>query len=594
MKFAIYWDSYCIDIDVPSGYAKIGDLQAVILDILNLAPARVMYMIHDRGILGIDITFDRNLNLLEYSPSIWLIIDHYPSQTINIVGTRLIFKEWVNKELGNILILPAHRNLLYRLFNSSNSTININQNNNTVNAANNNTSNNNTVTVVSNDTITNSANNSANNMINNNALQSNIPLQSNQIISINDVLNLFYHGSTHNNNNQTNPINSAQNTTADTIDNQLDQIESMLMDYINEYETTNNTNADAIYSVTLDNGNTLYGYTATIPLAGSNTSNNISNTISNNASNAVSPLLSMIMNLATLDGSDLESFFDLIAEYNLEDVNVTLDANSINKLPLVKFNTLKDYDLQTDIHDKCAICLEQFIDDDDVRLLTCKHFFHKNCIDTWLTEHNVHCPLCRNDTRENENIDNANDKTIKNDNENEDDNDESEESEDVYDNVVEEFLAEEIVDDIDDSIMYIIDSVTSDLLLSYDPSTDEEPPNITDVEIMQTFKEKLMEKIGELLHEHVDYKRHYITYDDFKDDLYDRVETLISPLLDENIKISQQIVTTYNSNEAQNNENDNNTIQAPNRSNFESSVINVYENIIDEAIKPYMNNNTKK
>lgn len=45
--------------------------------------------------------------------------------------------------------------------------------------------------------------------------------------------------------------------------------------------------------------------------------------------------------------------------------------------------------------DRCAICLEDFEDGDVCRkLYTCKHTFHKHCVDKWLTI-NTHCPLCR-------------------------------------------------------------------------------------------------------------------------------------------------------------------------------------------------------
>ncbi|XP_050254659.1 RING-H2 finger protein ATL70-like [Quercus robur] len=47
------------------------------------------------------------------------------------------------------------------------------------------------------------------------------------------------------------------------------------------------------------------------------------------------------------------------------------------------------------VPDLCAICLEDFEDGDVCRkLYACKHTFHKQCVDKWLTI-NTHCPLCR-------------------------------------------------------------------------------------------------------------------------------------------------------------------------------------------------------
>lgn len=42
---------------------------------------------------------------------------------------------------------------------------------------------------------------------------------------------------------------------------------------------------------------------------------------------------------------------------------------------------------------KCVICLEKFKDGQDVRIVPCRHEFHKDCIDPWLLS-NYTCPLC--------------------------------------------------------------------------------------------------------------------------------------------------------------------------------------------------------
>lgn len=50
----------------------------------------------------------------------------------------------------------------------------------------------------------------------------------------------------------------------------------------------------------------------------------------------------------------------------------------------------------------CAICLEVFVDGDEIRVLECDHCFHKSCIDIWLlgslSEESTDtsgCPTCR-------------------------------------------------------------------------------------------------------------------------------------------------------------------------------------------------------
>lgn len=48
----------------------------------------------------------------------------------------------------------------------------------------------------------------------------------------------------------------------------------------------------------------------------------------------------------------------------------------------------------------CAICQDTLTSDQEGRKLNaCGHWFHKPCIDTWLSG-NVHCPVCRHDIRE--------------------------------------------------------------------------------------------------------------------------------------------------------------------------------------------------
>ncbi|RYO19155.1 hypothetical protein AA0113_g9221 [Alternaria arborescens] len=42
----------------------------------------------------------------------------------------------------------------------------------------------------------------------------------------------------------------------------------------------------------------------------------------------------------------------------------------------------------------CAICLDDFSDDAQVRGLHCSHAFHSRCLDEWFIRYNEYCPLC--------------------------------------------------------------------------------------------------------------------------------------------------------------------------------------------------------
>ncbi|XP_078403790.1 E3 ubiquitin-protein ligase RNF128-like isoform X2 [Cetorhinus maximus] len=67
---------------------------------------------------------------------------------------------------------------------------------------------------------------------------------------------------------------------------------------------------------------------------------------------------------------------------------------AINQLDL---RVLKHGDQETGPDaDSCAVCIEAYKPNDVVRILTCNHIFHKNCIDPWLLEHRT-CPMCKCD-----------------------------------------------------------------------------------------------------------------------------------------------------------------------------------------------------
>ncbi|KAJ2358673.1 hypothetical protein IWW50_001076 [Coemansia erecta] len=49
---------------------------------------------------------------------------------------------------------------------------------------------------------------------------------------------------------------------------------------------------------------------------------------------------------------------------------------------------------------ECSICLLQYESGDSVRVLTCGHAYHVDCIDVWLTKRSARCPICKVDVRE--------------------------------------------------------------------------------------------------------------------------------------------------------------------------------------------------
>eukprot|EP01061_Rhynchopus_euleeides_P038248 TRINITY_DN6569_c0_g1_i1.p1 TRINITY_DN6569_c0_g1~~TRINITY_DN6569_c0_g1_i1.p1 ORF type:complete len:349 (+),score=123.66 TRINITY_DN6569_c0_g1_i1:105-1151(+) len=51
-------------------------------------------------------------------------------------------------------------------------------------------------------------------------------------------------------------------------------------------------------------------------------------------------------------------------------------------------------DVRTTPDEKCAICMCEFEKCDGLRKLSCPHYFHTDCIDTWLSE-SKKCPVCK-------------------------------------------------------------------------------------------------------------------------------------------------------------------------------------------------------
>lgn len=67
----------------------------------------------------------------------------------------------------------------------------------------------------------------------------------------------------------------------------------------------------------------------------------------------------------------------------------------VNNLPLKTFLRSDKSENDAEI---CAICIEDFKDGDILRVLLCKHEFHKECIDPWLLTRKRTCPVCKTET----------------------------------------------------------------------------------------------------------------------------------------------------------------------------------------------------
>ncbi|KAF7149683.1 hypothetical protein RHSIM_Rhsim02G0221900 [Rhododendron simsii] len=75
-------------------------------------------------------------------------------------------------------------------------------------------------------------------------------------------------------------------------------------------------------------------------------------------------------------------------------VEVGLNPNVIDLFPLLPFMIDGPVGFGGS---ECQICLEQFVDGENVRILpTCRHIFHDHCIKTWLASR-TECAVCRHE-----------------------------------------------------------------------------------------------------------------------------------------------------------------------------------------------------
>lgn len=51
---------------------------------------------------------------------------------------------------------------------------------------------------------------------------------------------------------------------------------------------------------------------------------------------------------------------------------------------------------QDDMQSSCSICLSDFKEDEDVKMLPCRHCFHQTCLEQWF-HHSTNCAFCRFD-----------------------------------------------------------------------------------------------------------------------------------------------------------------------------------------------------
>ncbi len=78
-----------------------------------------------------------------------------------------------------------------------------------------------------------------------------------------------------------------------------------------------------------------------------------------------------------------------------------MNINDLNDIDISDHTSTMEYNQIQPTYQQpsCSICKENFDIHDTIRLLSCQHIYHKNCVDDWLKQH-PRCPTCNKNIAE--------------------------------------------------------------------------------------------------------------------------------------------------------------------------------------------------
>ena len=385
MNYNIYHESNQFDYSF-NFVNTVGELQTVILQALNIPKSDLLFLMHDDKILGKDYPFTDNLaekNLFDIH--IFVVCDYYRVAE----GTKQAYNQWLTTQINNTDLIVANQQLLLYNTNNNLSTPNLNF-----------------FTGSSNSTQQSSPPPRVYQNPQFSASQATRGINPLRATARSSSANTTSTSTTSVPMNDNGPITPSNPATSDRVGGRgrragngflgnssasrptittfggNGQIQSMLQSFLNGGRSNGSGAGSSISSIfdTMMSNNI---YDLAVTMTEGPDGSNIGLVATSGIDGGVG-------------GYNQSDFFQRLMS-DLEPVPVTLTREGINQLPTFKFSELP---VEIKESGTCSVCLEDFGDNDQTRVLLCKHYFHKDCIDRWLTQENVRCPLCRHDNRD--------------------------------------------------------------------------------------------------------------------------------------------------------------------------------------------------
>jgi hypothetical protein len=333
---------------------KVGDLQSIILEKLKLKRRNVLCILHDSLVLGTDYLFESSIlehNLFEVT--LHIVIDPEDQS----VGTKTLYHDWLKEVQKPDQLIEAHRQIMY------DNILNDNWSSTAVNFM--------TVPAPVSAPVApmrRSSRSRTTRTTSNTTPRTTSSSVRTSISPLNTNINTTSSGrSTNVSTSQFAPTTRTQTfSSSNTTNNQMNQqIQDLFTTFMgmNPTSTTSNPSSSLLNSIfALGDVDEISVSTTTIPLN--------------------------------------QDFWGMLN--NLESVPVTLSQESINTLPTFIYDEIPDDIKRVDENgkDTCTICMQDYEGSDDIRVLLCKHYYHKACVDRWLSQENTRCPVCRHDSRD--------------------------------------------------------------------------------------------------------------------------------------------------------------------------------------------------